>query len=820
MTKTRSTKKALLLSAFSLLICFSMLIGTTFAWFTDSVTSANNIIKSGNLDVELYYQAEGQGWKKVEANTNVFKENALWEPGHTEVVKLKVVNEGSLALKYNLGVNVASEVGSINVDGDPFKLSDSIKFGIVDGAQSYTREQAVAAVDATAKTLKTAYNSGSTKLLAGKENVVTMVVYMPTTVGNEANYAKGATVPTINLGINLFATQVEAEADSFDENYDKDAMTFVATAEEAQDALDNATAGTIIKLAPGVDYGTLYLRPVAGSVATKEIDWIGNNYRYETYSLFKDLTIVGALGAIVDNIKIEGGTYYNTEHSQNATYPVMLSLIELKNVVIDGVTFTGNGGYDPQGYGNAINLSGNNIKVDGLTIKNCVLDNANNNARLLYKTESTTAVHNYTYGGEHFTFVPSLKNITVTGTTFNGGYMGLELRETENVTITNNVFNVADRNILLPVNSGCTYTGNITITGNVSNNAKERFVRMSGAGAANVVIKNNVITNYLGEDADYIKVTDSTGTPVIENNTMTRAINADSTTTLAQFTDIFANGGSIFLKENVTIDTSSNKNITVGGAVNIYADDNVTLYFPKTTVFGGDGTITVHGGKITTPQELCISGNSKLVIDGGEHTFGAFSATGNGTIVVNDGVLNCKGSYAGVMGISFGETGSLYVNGGKLNMYQPFNLNANRCDKAYIEINGGTIELLGGMADMFVVRNVMDKDVTSGVSRGSSIKITGGTFIAHYEIDSDNDATAFIRNGDPNDTNKVLVSNIKDKYNCVVTGGTFYGSWQRADNTRYENSDGLMVYNSIEGFVANGYQITGNPDDGYVVSKS
>jgi predicted ribosomally synthesized peptide with SipW-like signal peptide len=111
-----------------------MLIGTTFAWFTDSVTSANNIIKSGNLDVELYYQAEGQtDWTKVTENTNVFKEDTLWEPGHTEVVKLKVVNEGSLALKYNLGVNVASEVGSVNVKGEAFKLSDYIKFGIVDG---------------------------------------------------------------------------------------------------------------------------------------------------------------------------------------------------------------------------------------------------------------------------------------------------------------------------------------------------------------------------------------------------------------------------------------------------------------------------------------------------------------------------------------------------------------------------------------------------------------------------------------------------------------------------------------------------------------
>ena len=153
--KAKTTRRALFMSFMSLLLCFSMLIGTTYAWFTDSVTSANNIIKSGNLDVELYYQVEGQSdWTKVTADTNVFMENALWEPGHTEVVKLKVVNEGSLALKYTLGVNIASETGSVNVAGQNFLLSDYIKFGIVDGAQTYTREQAVAAVDNTAKTLK------------------------------------------------------------------------------------------------------------------------------------------------------------------------------------------------------------------------------------------------------------------------------------------------------------------------------------------------------------------------------------------------------------------------------------------------------------------------------------------------------------------------------------------------------------------------------------------------------------------------------------------------------------------------------------------
>ncbi len=226
MTKQKSTKRALLLSALSLLMCVSMLIGSTFAWFTDSVTSKNNIIKSGNLDVELYYQVEGQeGWTKVTEKTNVFMENAYWEPGHTEVVKLKVVNEGSLALRYKLGVNIVSETSSVNVLGDEFKLSEFIKYGIVEGEKTFTRKTAIEAVDATATDLNTIYGSDSIALSAGDNKVVTMVVYMPESVDNRANHKTGENVPLINLGINLYATQLayESESDSFGSDYDKNA---------------------------------------------------------------------------------------------------------------------------------------------------------------------------------------------------------------------------------------------------------------------------------------------------------------------------------------------------------------------------------------------------------------------------------------------------------------------------------------------------------------------------------------------------------------------------------------------------------------------
>ena len=105
MTNKKNTKKALLSSVLSLVLCLTMLIGTTFAWFTDSVTSANNIIKSGNLKVSLEYMdgtkevadVESNEWK--DASQEAIFDYSLWEPGYVSVRHIKIGNEGSLALK-------------------------------------------------------------------------------------------------------------------------------------------------------------------------------------------------------------------------------------------------------------------------------------------------------------------------------------------------------------------------------------------------------------------------------------------------------------------------------------------------------------------------------------------------------------------------------------------------------------------------------------------------------------------------------------------------------------------------------------------------
>ena len=252
MTKRNSTKKALMLSLLSLVVCVSMLVGTTFAWFTDSVTSANNIIMAGNLDVELEYSTDMVNWTAVDANTNVFKEGALWEPGYTEVVYLRVSNVGSLAMKYKLGVNVASETeGKTRDNNTPFKLSDYIEYGIAtDITAKYADRTAARAAITSAAKLNVAYSEefhlvGKTAT-ATDTDVYALVVYMPESVGNEANH-NGTDIPVINLGLSVLATQDTVEEDSFNDQYDKDATYTIPvnSTNELVSSFENMTEATV-----------------------------------------------------------------------------------------------------------------------------------------------------------------------------------------------------------------------------------------------------------------------------------------------------------------------------------------------------------------------------------------------------------------------------------------------------------------------------------------------------------------------------------------------------------------------------------------------
>ena len=236
MTSSKSTKRALLTSVLALLMCVAMLIGTTFAWFTDTASTAVNKIQAGNLDVKLMYSTDMQTWKEATDQTKLFDDNALWEPGYTQVVYLKIVNAGKLALKYEAGFskNYTSNRGK-NVNGDWYRVDNYLKIGTAETTTKFAnREDVWSAIAATEKTLAkdVMLTDGWITLKAGESsNPFAVAIYMPTSVGNEANASKNRPSSVSGLGIEVRATQATVESDSFDNNYDANVATVLKRVE-------------------------------------------------------------------------------------------------------------------------------------------------------------------------------------------------------------------------------------------------------------------------------------------------------------------------------------------------------------------------------------------------------------------------------------------------------------------------------------------------------------------------------------------------------------------------------------------------------------
>ena len=120
----KNTAKSLWASVLALVLCVSMLLGTTFAWFTDSVSSDRNTIAAGNLDVALEYLKDG-AFTTVGSDTKVFDPNIKWEPGYTSLTCLRVTNAGTLALQYLLSITVEAGTAILGENGE--NLADVIK---------------------------------------------------------------------------------------------------------------------------------------------------------------------------------------------------------------------------------------------------------------------------------------------------------------------------------------------------------------------------------------------------------------------------------------------------------------------------------------------------------------------------------------------------------------------------------------------------------------------------------------------------------------------------------------------------------------------
>jgi len=181
--------------------------GGTIAWFTDEVTSANNVVQSGNLDVEVYYSNNDTAWQNLEAAPLFNYE--LWEPGFAMTKGVKVVNEGNLAFKFKLFFQPAVESAA------QFKLEDVIDVYVKDDAPVANRNDLGRHVGTLASLMNTD-NAVHGMLTEKQEDVLYITLKMQESAGNDY---QGLSVGE-GFGIKLEATQATVESDSFGNDYD------------------------------------------------------------------------------------------------------------------------------------------------------------------------------------------------------------------------------------------------------------------------------------------------------------------------------------------------------------------------------------------------------------------------------------------------------------------------------------------------------------------------------------------------------------------------------------------------------------------------
>lgn len=263
MSKWKRTRRSLIAAVVSMGLCLTMLFGTTLAWFSENTASARNKIVAGTLDVELYNITDG-GQTPVEGNASLFGGDSIWEPGQAKWVNLRIENTGTLALKYQLRINIAEETGSVNVLGQEFSLSDYMHYAVVDGQQTYADSAAAIAAAESVGAVKisegdlsaenTLYPSDKVTEEVPSVRDVTLIVYMEADDANNANARDGAPVPQIDLGVILSATQAPLEEDAYDGDYDAEATLPDFTAdsvESLREAIAEAKAGDVIAVEAG-----------------------------------------------------------------------------------------------------------------------------------------------------------------------------------------------------------------------------------------------------------------------------------------------------------------------------------------------------------------------------------------------------------------------------------------------------------------------------------------------------------------------------------------------------------------------------------------
>lgn len=356
-TKRKALRRSLWASALAILLCIAMLLGTTFAWFTDTVSSTGNTIQAGTLSIQL---------NGADTAATLFSSaNDLWEPGYSQKAAFTVKNTGNLWLKYSLQVvNVQDNDGLAKVL-DVYLQNSS--------ATSLEGADFLGTVADLASGLGTASTKDQPLAPGASSDEKVLVIKMKESAGNEYQNKK------VTFDINILATQYTAEEDGFgSDQYDADAKypTVVSNAAELSEAV---TKGGEVKLTGEVSFSGTGSTPVL-KLATDDtnLDLNGKKVTVTSANGKDGLEVTGK------NITIRGGAW-EQDKTYGSSYPVVTAKGSGNTLTLSDMVITAeDGGY-------AVKASSNTTVI----LRNCTI-----NGDLYVASQGKMEIQNCTINGK------------------------------------------------------------------------------------------------------------------------------------------------------------------------------------------------------------------------------------------------------------------------------------------------------------------------------------------------------------------------------------------------------------------------------------
>ena len=207
----RNKYKKIALCVSLLLVAAWCILGTgaSLAWFVDTDEEVKNVFHFAEFELEVSHRLEDGTWEKIEQDTKIFDDEALYEPGYTQVVYLKIENKGTVPFDFKTAVSVTDYTLAINVFGQSFQLQDYLKFGLTTADTEEELFEKVATRN-LAKELAVMplsnYSTETASLDAEGTVYMALIVRMPEDVTNMANY-RSDVIPRVELGLIVTATQ-------------------------------------------------------------------------------------------------------------------------------------------------------------------------------------------------------------------------------------------------------------------------------------------------------------------------------------------------------------------------------------------------------------------------------------------------------------------------------------------------------------------------------------------------------------------------------------------------------------------------------------